>query len=83
VVGILQKKRQDLYGLEINIEGEQDEDPPWTFRRIEIEFVVKGRGIKEKAVADAIRLSEERYCSVNATVRGVAEIITSYCIVEV
>jgi putative redox protein len=45
--------------------------------------VVSGRGIKEKAVADAIRLSEERYCSVSATVRGVAEIVTSYRIIEV
>lgn len=83
VVGILQKKRQDLLGLEINIQGEQDEDPPWAFRKIEIEFVVKGRGIKEKAVADAVRISEERYCSVSATVKGVAEVATRYRIVEV
>ena len=83
VVEILEKKRQDLRGLEINIRGEQDQDPPWTYRRIEIEYVLSGRGIKEKAVADAIRLSEEKYCSVSATVRGVAEIATSYRIIEV
>jgi putative redox protein len=83
VVEILEKKRQDLRGLEINIRGEQDKDPPWTFRRIEIEYVVSGRGLKEKAVADAIQISEEKYCSVSATVRGVAEITTSYRIVEV
>ena len=41
VVGILQKKRQDLRGLEINIKGEQDQDPPWTFRRIEIDQFFK------------------------------------------
>jgi putative redox protein len=83
VVSILEKKRQDLQGLEINIKGEQDSGPPWTFRRIEIEYVVKGRGIKEKAVADAIELSEERYCSVSATVKGVAEVVTSFRIEEV
>ena len=82
VVNILEKKRQDLQGLEINIKGEQDADPPWTFRRIEVEYVVKGRGIKEKAVADAIQLSEERYCSVSATVKGIAEVVTSYRIKE-
>jgi len=83
VVNILEKKRQDLQGLEINIKGEQDQEPPWAFRRIEIEYVVRGRGLKEKAVADAIRLSEEQYCSVSATVKDVAEVVTSYRIVEV
>ena len=83
VVGILEKKRQDLRGLQINVKGEQDEDPPWAYRRIEVEYVVTGRDIKEKAVADAIKISEERYCSVAATVRGVAEVVTSYRIVEV
>ena len=83
VVSILEKKRQDLRGLEINIKGEQDQDPPWTFRRIEVEYVVSGRGLAEKAVADAVRLSEEKYCGVAATVRGVAEITTSYRILEV
>jgi putative redox protein len=83
VVGILEKKRQDLRGLQINVKGEQDENPPWAYRRIEVEYVVTGRDIKEKAVADAIRISEEKYCSVAATVRGVAEVVTSYRIIEV
>ena len=83
VIGILEKKRQDVRGFAIHIQGEQDEDPPWTFRRIEIEYVVTGRGIKEKALADAIRLSEGKYCSVSATVQGVAEITHTYRIVEV
>jgi len=83
VVGILKKKRQDLHGLEINIKGEQEKDPPWPYQRIEVEYVVSGRGIKEKAVADAIRISEEKYCSVAATVRGVAEITSSFRILEV
>lgn len=83
VIGILQKKRLDVRGFEINIKGEQDETPPWTFRRIEIEYVVSGRGLKEKAVADAIRLSKDKYCSVSATVQGVAEVVTSYRIVEI
>lgn len=82
VVQILTKKRQDLRGLEVNVDAEQDRDPPWTFRRIELEFVLTGRNLQEKAVADAIRLSEERYCSVSATVRGVAEVVTRYRIIE-
>ncbi len=83
VVGILKKKRQDLQGLEINIQGQRGEDFPRPYQRIEVEYVVSGRGLAEKAVADAVRLSEEKYCGVAATVRGVAEITTSYRIVEV
>lgn len=82
VVSILEKKRQQLTGLEINVTGEQDPNPPWAFRRIHVEFIVRGRGISEKAVAQAIQLSSERYCSVEATVRGVAEITTSYQIIQ-
>jgi putative redox protein len=83
VVGILKKKRQDLRGLEISVSATQDSDPPWTFRKIELEFVVSGAGLREKAVADAVQIAEEKYCSVSATVREVAEVVTRYRIVEV
>jgi putative redox protein len=83
VVGILKKKRQDLRGLEINVSATQDSDPPWTFRKIELGFVISGVGLKEKAVADAVQIAEEKYCSVSATVREVAEVVTRYQIVEV
>ena len=82
VVDILLKKRQQLTGLEIVVTGEQDADPPWAYRKIHIHYVVRGRGLREKAVRDAIALSEEKYCSVSATVRGVAEITQDYTIVE-
>ena len=82
VVGILNKKRQKLTGLQVHVSGEQDADPPWTFRKIHVEYVVRGKGLSEKAVQQAIELSQGKYCSVAATVRGVAEITSSYQIVE-
>jgi putative redox protein len=83
VVDILQRKRQDLLDFEVNISGEQDDDPPRCFNHIHIEYVAKGRRIKEKALTDAIQLSLEKYCSVSGTVKGRAEITTSHQIVEV
>jgi len=74
VVEILRKKRQDLQGLRITVSGEQDADPPWTFRRIHIHYALRGAGLTSEGVEQAIRLSEEKYCSVAATLRGVAEI---------
>ena len=82
VVDILLKKRQQLTGLEVVVTGEQDADPPWPYRKIHVHYILHGKGLREKAVQDAIALSEEKYCSVAATVRGVAEIANEYTIVE-
>jgi putative redox protein len=82
VVGILEKKRQKLTGLEVTVTGEQEPDPPWTYRQIHLHYVVRGKGLREKAVRDAIELSDEKYCSVSATVSGAAEITYDYTIVE-
>ncbi len=78
VVEILQKKRQTLTALEINTCGEQDPEPPWTFRKIHIHFTLHGPDLTEKAVAQAIQLSEEKYCAVAATVRPTAAITTDF-----
>jgi putative redox protein len=78
VVDILAKKRTPLESLEIAATGQQDADPPWAFRKIHLKYTVKGKGLTPKNVQAAISLSEEKYCSVAATVRGVAEITTEF-----
>jgi putative redox protein len=80
VVTIMRKKRQAVTGLEINVRGEQDENPPWTFRHIHLEYVVRGKGLSEKGLAQAIELSEEKYCSVKNSLA--CEVTSSYRIVE-
>jgi putative redox protein len=81
VVEILSKKRLPLDSLEIITTGEQDADPPWTFRKIHLKYRLGGRGLTDKAVEQAIQLSEEKYCSVAATVRATAEITTEFEII--
>jgi putative redox protein len=83
VVSILKKKRQDVTDYRVEITGERKQDRPQAFIKFNIKHVVHGRGISEKAVADAIELSDKIYCSVAATVRPTAEITTSYEIIEV
>jgi putative redox protein len=78
VVEILAKKRTPLTSLEIITTSEQDPTPPWPFRKIHLKYRVSGRGLTDKAVEQAILLSEEKYCSVAATIRGVAEITTEF-----
>ncbi len=81
VVEILAKKRTPISYLEISSSGEQDQDPPWTFRKIHLHFKIGGKNLTEKAVAQAIQLSEEKYCSVAATVRATAPISTDFEII--
>jgi putative redox protein len=82
VVDILAKKRMPIDALEIITSGQQDEDPPWTFRQIHLKYRLSGKNLTEAAVAQAIKLSEEKYCSVAATVRGVANITMEFEIIS-
>lgn len=82
VVGILQKQRQEVTGIDVRVTGVQNPDPPWTWEEIRLEYVVTGKGISAAAVERAIHLSETRYCSVGATLSGRATISSTFRIVE-
>lgn len=69
VVNILRKQRQEIRGLEARVQSTQEEDAPWTFRRIDVHYVVRGR-VDEAKARRALDLSESKYCSVAATLRG-------------
>jgi putative redox protein len=73
VVEILRKKRQTLDSLEIEISGERAAEPPTVWTKIEMIYRLTGI-LDEKAVRDAIELSQTKYCSVAATLRKTAEI---------
>ena len=81
VQSILEKKRQDVTEYNVEITGTRADDHPRKFTKFHINHIVHGRNVSEKAVADAIELSETKYCSVAATVRPTAEITSSYEIV--
>ena len=78
VVDIMAKKRKPLSRLEVAVTSENDPDPPWTFRKIYLTYRLAGKDLTEKAVSQAIALSQEKYCSVAATLRGEAEIVTEF-----
>ncbi len=82
VMGILEKKRQTVTGLEVTARAERAEEPPRVYTAIEVEYVVRGRGIKPKAVEDAIKLSGDKYCSAAAMLGKTAQITPRYRILE-
>ena len=82
MVAILQRKRANVEAFEMNIEAEQTDEHPKVYTKIDLEFVVYGKGIKEKDVARAIELSETKYCGVTAMLRNSVEITSHYRIVD-
>jgi len=82
VVEILEKQREAISAIDVRVEGEQDADPPWPFRRVAIRFTVTGRDLDPDKVARAVQLSESRYCAVIATIRGVADVVVTSDTIE-
>ncbi|MBN1966976.1 MAG: OsmC family protein [Anaerolineae bacterium] len=82
VVNILRKKRQKLTGLRVSVSGEQAAELPWAFETMHIHYEVTGRGLDPAAVEQAIKLSEEKYCSVSATLGKSVAITYDYTIID-
>jgi len=73
VVSILQKKREPFTAVEVSAQAEKAPDPPRVFTDIKLQYRIAGK-VTRKAVEDAVRLSEEKYCSVAAMLNKTARI---------
>ncbi len=73
VVSILRKKREPFTGLEVRAEAERATTPPTVYSAIKLIYAVSGQ-VSIKAVEDAVRLSEEKYCGVAAMLKSTARI---------
>lgn len=83
VVSILKKARQPVESCEAFLEAERADEDPKVFTKIHLQFVVKGRGLKEAQVKRAVELSAEKYCSASIMLgRAGVEITHGYEIVE-
>lgn len=77
LVIVLQKKRQKLQSLEVICSGQRAGDPPQVWTTLEVLYRLRG-SLDEKAVQHAIQLSEEKYCSVSATLKKTAQLTWKY-----
>ncbi len=78
VVMILEKQRQKLTSLEIEVKAHQNDHYPKPFHTVEVKYIARGENLDEKKLAKAIELSESRYCSVSQTVVNQGKVVTSY-----
>jgi putative redox protein len=82
VVLILRRGRHDVRGCTVKVSAERAAQDPKVFTRIHMQFRVSGRGVPADAVARAIALSHEKYCSASIMLGKTAEITTGFDLVE-
>ena len=78
VIRILEKQRQKITSLEIELIGHHNGDYPKPIHTIEVKYIARGENLDEKKLAKAIELSESKYCMVSQTVEIEGKVVTSY-----
>lgn len=82
VVLILKKGRHDVQGCEVKLVAERAEVEPRIFTKIEFHYTIRGKNLKPDAVARAVHLSAEKYCSASIMLAKTAAITHHWTIVE-
>lgn len=82
VVHILRKRRLEVASCVAELEAERAETDPKVFTKIHLHFKVSGVGLTDKAVAKAVQLSAEKYCSASIMLGKTAEITHTHEIIQ-
>jgi putative redox protein len=82
VVLILKRGRQQVSGCQVKIDAQRADTEPKVFTRIHMHFTVTGKSLSQAAVARAIQLSHDKYCSASAMLAKTAQMSTAFDIVE-
>ncbi len=75
---ILERQRQRIKHLIITASGKRRDDDPRSYESIDLEYEVAGEDIRKDALERAIRLSQEKYCSVRAMVKDSVKLNITY-----
>lgn len=82
VVLILKKGRQQVTACDVSLRAERADSDPKVFTKIHLHYRIKGRQLKPEAVARAIELSKEKYCSASIMLGETAAITYDFEILE-
>ncbi|MBT8458383.1 MAG: OsmC family protein [Boseongicola sp.] len=82
VVSILEKGRQDVEDVRVEMSADRADAVPAVFTKIHMHFVVTGRGVKDSLVERAVSLSAEKYCSATKMLQANVEITHGFEIIE-
>jgi putative redox protein len=82
VISILRKKRQDVTGYRVEVDGVRAPQHPHVFTKITVRHFVEGHAVRVEAVHRAIELSEEKYCPAYAMLSKAAPITSSFEVID-
>jgi putative redox protein len=82
VISILQKKRQEITGFEVQVHAEQAQEHPKAFTSAIIEYIISGHHVQEEALVRAVELSARSYCPAQAMFANVFPMALKYQIYE-
>lgn len=82
IVRILEKQKQEIKGIDVELTADQPAEYPKPFKSIEIRYIVRGKNIDPQKVARAIELSEQKYCTVGLTLQQKTPLKSTYKVVE-
>lgn len=74
---IMEKMRQKIENIKVEVEGVRAETHPAVFTKIHLHYIVEGN-IKEEKLQEALKLSMEKYCSVSVMLKATADISHTY-----
>lgn len=81
IVALLRRMRKTVNGFSVNATGIRREQPPTSFEKIHLEFIVNSNDVDESVMEKVIRMSEESVCPVWAMIKNNVEISTDYKII--
>ncbi len=82
IVRILEKQKQVITAIDIELSAEQPSDYPKPFKQIDVKYTVRGKNLDPQKVARAIELSEQKYCTVGLTIQQKTPMKSSYKVVN-
>jgi putative redox protein len=82
IISLLNEQEQKISGYSVEIQAERKEEPPRTFTKIHIQYIIKGANINEAIVKKAISDTENNYWSVGTMLKKAVPISTSFKIIE-
>lgn len=82
VVHILKRMRQPVEDCQVELTAERAAEPPRVFTRIHALYTVTGAGLSKDRVAEAVRLSADKYCSASVMLGKAVSITREISVVD-
>ena len=83
VIEILEKSRQDIRDVVIELDGQRSDEAPKVYTNIHVHYKITGKNVKANFVERAINLSTEKYCSASIMMGKTATITHDFEIIDV